>query len=424
VPTLTRRESFSKGPYDFATPSLLLCTTKRITVARCGPKSLLNPLGRPGAIFIGNWTVIGYALAFAGTVYSVLAWVAVWTARRPLRIVARQKPGVTILKPLCGVEPRTYECLRSFCDQSYPTFQIVFGVADPADPAVCVVERLQTEFPQRDLRLVVDRRQHGSSRKVSNLINMMSVASHELLVMSDSDVRVNIDYLEQLVGALLEPDVGIVTCSYRGRSNGGLWSLLGSLFINEWFFPSVRFAAMSGSRAFAFGATIAIKRRVLEDIGGFAAIVNHLADDYQLGELTRRQGLRTALSATVVEIAVVERSFRELVGHELRWLRTIRAVQPLGYTFLFVTFGLPVTVIGMLFSRGAPVVLAMLGVTSLARLLLHWRARQTDVSFMQLALIPARDCLSLGLWAWGFTTRQVRWREESYRVARDGTLLS
>src|SRR5271168_5284222 len=167
-------------------------------------------------------------------------------------------------------------------------------------------------------------------------MNMMTLARHDFLVISDSDVRVPRNYLSRVVGPLLDQDVGIVTCPYRGNPRKGLWSLLGSLFINDWFIPSVRVAAMSGSRAFAFGVTIGIRRQVLARIGGFAAIANQLADDYRLGELTRQLGLRTVLSDVVVETCVDERSFGDLVRHELRWLRTIRAVRPLGYSLSFI----------------------------------------------------------------------------------------
>src|SRR5271165_692842 len=309
----------------------------------------------------------GTALAAAALTYTLTASLAV---RLRLRAASRAKsenapaetaPAVTILKPLCGDEHELYECLRSFCDQAYPTFQIVFGVSDGADPAVDVVNRLQREFPAIDLQLAIDRRQHGSSRKVSNLINMMSLARHDYLVLSDSDVRVERDYLAKVVHPLLDPEVGIVTCSYRGNPRPGLCSLLGSLFINEWFTPSVRVAAMYGSRAFAFGVTIAIRRQVLASVGGFAAIANQLADDYRLGELTRRLGLKTALSDVVVETCVDERSFGHLVRHELRWLRTIRAVRPLGYSLLFVTYSVPVALIGCALAAGAWPALAMFG---------------------------------------------------------------
>src|SRR5450755_2512412 len=235
----------------------------------------------------------GSVLAALTTVYSVIAWCAV---RKPIGLTEsslEKRPPVTILKPLCGAEPETYACLRSFCDQHYPQFQIVFGVADAVDPVVAIVERLQREYPNIDLQICIDRRQHGSNRKVSNLINMMPRVRNEVLVISDSDVVVAQDYLARVVSPLTEQSVGIVTCTYKGRPRLGLWSHLGSLFINDWFMPSVRIAALGGSRSFAFGATIAIRQEVLLRVGGFKSIANQLADDYRLGELTRRAGLRT-----------------------------------------------------------------------------------------------------------------------------------
>ncbi len=367
------------------------------------------------------WT--GSGLSVAAMCYTLAAALAV---RIRLKAAAcepsDQVPAVTILKPLCGEEHELYECLRSFCDQMYPRFQIVFGVSDGDDPAVAVVTRLQREFPAVDMQIAIDRRQHGSSRKVSNLINMMSLARHDHLVISDSDVRVLPDYLARVVSPLLDPEVGIVTCPYRGTPRPGLWSLLGSVFINEWFTPSVRVAAMFGSRSFAFGATIAMRRQVLASAGGFAAIANQLADDYRLGELTRRLGLRTVLSEVVVETCVDEGTFGDLVRHELRWLRTIRAVRPLGYSLLFITFGVPVALVGCLLAGGAWPTLAMLVITALARVVLHWTVRRRPSSPAHLLALPLRDGLTLALWAWGFVNRRVHWRDDRYRVTRDGSV--
>jgi ceramide glucosyltransferase len=357
--------------------------------------------------------------------YGVIAWLAVRTrlrtARGAARAARRGMPAATVLKPLCGAETETYACLRSFCDQEYPTFQVIFGVADPNDPVVAIARQLQREFPQRDLKLVIDGRPHGSSRKVSNLVNMMAHANHDFIVLSDSDVRVARDYLAKVVPPLLEPDVGIVTCPYRGVSRGGLWSRLESMFINEWFMPSVRVAAMAGSRAFAFGASIALRRDTLSRIGGFVSIADQLADDYRLGELTRGVGLRTVLSDVVVEIAVAERSFEELIGHELRWLRTIRLLRPAGYSFSFVTFTIPVAIIGACLSRGAPAALVMLAIAALARFLLHWHTRQAGTKAAHLLVVPFRDMLSLSLWGVSFRNRRVRWRDEHFEVTPDGS---
>ena len=372
-----------------------------------------------------TWMIwCGTALAAAAMSYTVAAALAVRRRAGSAPLAASGcAPAVTILKPLCGAEHELYESLRSFCDQAYPSFQIVFGVSDGDDPALEVVRRLQREYPAVDMQIAVDRRQHGTSRKVSNLINMMPLARHDYLVISDADVRVERDYLAKVVNPLLDSQVGIVTCSYRGNPRPGLWSLLGSLFINDWFMPSVRVAAMSGSRSFAFGVTIGIRRGVLARIGGFAAIVNQLADDYRLGELTRRIGLRTVLSDVVVETCVDERSFGDLVRHELRWLRTIRALRPVGYTFSFITFGVPVAGFGSVLAAGAWPAVTLFGTTALARVVLHCSVRKPDSALVHLILLPLRDGLSLVLWAWGFAARHVHWREDRYHVTRDGTAL-
>jgi ceramide glucosyltransferase len=367
----------------------------------------------------------GYLLGAATLVYSVLAWLAAGARAGSAGAATRRgMPPVTILKPLCGAEAETYDCLRSFCDQQYAEFQVVFGIADPGDPVVAIARRLQTEFPQRDVQIVIDSRQHGSNRKVSNLINMLPFASHDYLVLSDSDVRVNREYLSNVIEPLHELDVGIVTCAYRGASRRGLWSMLGSSFINEWFTPSVRVAALVGGRCFASGATIAIRREVLVRAGGLGAIANELADDYRLGELTRRLGLRTLLSKVVVEVAVVERSFGELVGHELRWLRTIRVVEPLGYSLCFVTFTIPLALICTLLSGGTPAAFSMFGTTALARILLHVKTRQVNSTLLQWIMIPLRDTLNLVLWGCSFRTRHVRWRDHHVQVTRDGSVES
>jgi ceramide glucosyltransferase len=367
--------------------------------------------------------LFGYLLLIGATIYSILGFGVVVSPSRSACGSPACLPKATVLKPLCGCEPETYGCLRSFCDQQYPEFQIIFGVAAADDPVLAVVRRLQQEFPHRDIRILIDRRRHGSSRKVSNLINMMSKASHDYLVIADSDVCVDNGYLAKIVAPLRDAAVGIVTCAYRGVPCGGFWSLMGSLFINEWFTPSVYVAAKGGSRRFAFGATIALTRETLSRIGGFAEMANHLADDYRLGELTRRLGLKTLLSEVEVDVVVKEKSLGTLVEHELRWLRTIRAIRPLAYGFCFITFALPVAVLGALLSRGGAVAWTLLAITAAARVLLHLKRRQPGASSAQIALIPVRDCLSLALWAWSFTNRRVKWRNEHYWVCRDGSAL-
>jgi len=374
---------------------------------------------------------LGSLMAAAALGYAVTAWVAVRLRRNSggrRRLVATYGSGarprpVTILKPLCGAEPGLDHSLRSFCEQHYPGgMQIIFGVQQPSDPALAVLEKLKRDFPHLDLTVVVDSTRHGTSAKVSNLINMMRAARHDWLVLADSDVRVPPGYLNAVTAPLADPQVGIVTCPYRGVPRPGLWSLLGALFINDWFIPSVRVAALFGSRAFAFGATIALRRDTLEGIGGFPAIADQLADDYRLGELTRRRGQRTVLSDVVVDTWVDESSLRQLAQHGLRWLRTIRSVRPGGYAFSAVTFSVPVATLGCALAGGKPVALSLLAGTVVLRLMLHFAALGPARPRPQLWVIPLADLLGFALWCGGFATREVQWRQGRYRVARDGSV--
>jgi ceramide glucosyltransferase len=376
-------------------------------------------------------TSLGTLLSAAALGYAVIAWGAVrlWRnsgARRALggEAASQPRPGsVTVLKPLCGAEPGLDGSLRSLCEQDYAgPVQIVFGVQHPADPALAVLEGLKRDYPRLDLTVIADPTRHGASAKVSNLINMMRAARHDWLVLADSDVSVPPGYLRAVTAPLADPAVGIVTCPYHGLPRPGLWSSLGALFINDWFIPSVRVAALFGSRAFAFGATIALRRETLEAIGGFRAIADQLADDYRLGELTRRRGQRTVLSDVVVNTWVDERSFRQLAQHGLRWLRTIRVVRPAGYAFSAVTFSLPMAVLGCALADGTGVTLALLAATVVLRLMLHSATHAAAAHRPPLWAIPLADLLGFALWCAAFMTREVQWRQGRYRVARDGSV--
>jgi ceramide glucosyltransferase len=368
-----------------------------------------------------QWLIAcGYLIALAAMCYSVISAFATRRRTIPAHPGPRQASPVTVLKPLCGAEPETYDCLRSFCEQTYPCYQVIFGVSDPEDPAVSIVRRLQREFPHLELLLAVERRRHGSNPKVSNLINMLGLARYDYLVIADSDVKVTPNYLTDLLPPLLDEGVGIVTCCYRGVPRPGIWSLLGSMYINEWFMPSVRVAALSGYRAFGFGATIAIRRDALARIGGLGAISDQLADDYRLGELTRQRGLRTVLSEVEVDTVVRERSAADLIAHELRWRRTIRHLSPCGYAFSFVTLGLPVTALQVLLTRGAWAAAAMFDVAALSSVLIHLHGRSPRRTRFLLFLVPFRDLLHFVLWIWSFTTRRVQWRDDRFVLRRDG----
>jgi ceramide glucosyltransferase len=365
---------------------------------------------------------MAFALTAAGALLTLLATLYALAA---LLCRARTWPGaragagqatvpVTVLKPLCGAEPRLEENLATLCVQTHPCYQVVFGVRAPDDPAIAVVERLRQRYPGLDMQLAVDPRVHGANLKVSNLINMMAAARHPWLVLADSDIAVAPDYLERVTAPLADPGVGIVTCLYHGRAVGGFWPRLGALFIDTWFAPSVAVASRGGGSGFGFGATIAMRRDTLRAIGGFEALKDRLADDFWLGELTRRLGLATVLSEVRVSTDVTEDSLSALWRRERRWMQTIRSLNPPGYAFCFVTFTLPMLALGLWLAPASwNWAIALPGLA--ARMLLHWRAAPRPAS---LPLAPLRDVLLLGEWLGGFAGATTRWRGHRLRVDR------
>lgn len=345
--------------------------------------------------------------------------------------------GISVLKPLCGSEPRLYENLQTFCEQRHRRFQLVLGVSSPDDPAIAVVRRLQAAYPRNDIELAVDTRVHGSNRKVSNLINMAGCARHEVIVIADSDIAVDPDYLDTIAAPLADDRIGVVTCLYMAKGVGGFWPRVGALFINEWFAPSVRVAHAAGSRRFGFGATLALRRDTLERIGGFDALKNCLADDYWLAEHVRGLGLQTVLSRVVVATDVIEPDFWSLWQRETRWLRTIRSVNPLGFAFLFVTFSSPWLLAGAWLSevlsagtadylhRCAALTSAVSVVTGCAaRVLLHLRAARHEGTFwLDLPFVPLRDSLLALQWLVAAFGSHVIWRGARIPVGAPGSGL-
>lgn len=335
---------------------------------------------------------------------------------------ADQVQPVSVLKPLHGAEPGLHENLRSFCLQQHADYQLVFGVRELDDPAIDIVQKLRAEFPRLDISLVIDPRTHGTNPKVSNLINMLPHAAHSLLVLADSDIRVPVDYLARVTAPLANPDVGIVTCLYRGIARCGFWSRLGRLFIDDWFAPSVRLAHAFGSTRFAFGSTIALRRDTLSAIGSFEVLRDTLADDFWLGELTRQRQLRTVLSDLVIGTEIVEDRFDTLWTHELRWLRTIRAIAPMGFAMTWVCFTSPVLLLGLALEFSSlNIGMALIG--CIARVLLYFFQRRfahEASPWYEALLIPLRDGLLLLEWATALTSWQVKWRGEVLHARGDG----
>lgn len=358
---------------------------------------------------------IGLNLAAAG--YACVSWWAWYRCKRVQAATRFEAPDqashpISVLKPLHGAEPSLYENLRSFCQQDHANYQLLFGVRDADDPAIAVVHQLVAEFPQLAIRLIVDPRVHGANLKVSNLINLSAHAQYDWLVLADSDISVPADYLSRVTAPLADPKVGIVTCLYHGVAEGGFWSRLGSLFIDDWFAPSARLAHAFGSTRFAFGSTIALRRGTLDVIGGFAILCDTLADDFWLGELSRRAGLRTVLSDLVVGTEVSEKNFSALWTHELRWLRTIRAIAPAGFAMSFVCFTWPVLAIGLILAPTLPnALLALLGIGArVMRYVVQQQSTARPSPWHDLGLTPYRDLLLLFEWATALTHWRVEWR--------------
>jgi ceramide glucosyltransferase len=383
-------------------------------------------LGVVDVLFIeaAGWaSAVCYAAAVVGCCYALAA---AWLARRfvQARIApAKSFPPVTLLKPLHGIEPGLYANLASFCVQDYPgPVQIVFGVEDPADPAIAVVHSLIATFPDRDLALVVGSLNHGTNRKVSNLINMVPNARHDLLVLSDSDIRVDPDYLRNLAAALDETGVGVVTCLYRGAAGAGIWSRLGAAAIDYHFLPSVLVGLKLGLAKPCFGSTIALRANTLAKIGGFNAVVEQLADDYAVGQLVRRAGLSVAIPSFIVTHVCTQQTAAELFRHELRWARTIRFADELGFIGSVVTHALPLALLGALLGGVTPagvIVIAALACRFSLQMQLDRAFRLRDNPFW---LGPVRDILSFVVFLASFLGRAVEWRGRRYAVRPDNTL--
>jgi ceramide glucosyltransferase len=365
------------------------------------------------------------ACAAAGTLYVLATALVVRHFVRLRAPVTDERPPVTVLKPLCGDEPELYENLRSFCRQRYSSFQLVFGVQNPRDPAIALVERLRGEFPKVDIELVVQPDWPAAgNRKVANLAGMLPAARHDILVIADADIRVSPDYLTAVVGSLKQPEVGLVTCLYRGRPANGLWSRLAALYIEHDFLPQAIMAELCGVGEGCFGATIALRRRTLDAIGGFTTIADRLADDYALGQAVRELGQRVYLAPYLVETVTSERSLSALLLQERRWALTIRSLAPTGFLGTFVTHPFAVCVLAALLSECRTSAMAMLTCTVLCRML---AARAIDAELGRPAtpvwLLPLRDVLSFWVFATCYLGRTVAWRGQRLRIGPGGHLI-
>jgi ceramide glucosyltransferase len=338
----------------------------------------------------------------------------------------RAEPPVSILKPLKGIDEQAYANFSSFCRQDYPEYELLFGVADPADPVIPLVERLQQEFPDLTIRLVITDAL-GANRKASSLSQMVDCASHEILVVSDSDMRVTEDYLSRVVAPLSDPLVGMVTCPYVGAEALTFTARLEALHMGITFLPSVLVARQFLSMRFAMGATMVLRRADLERAGGFASVAGYLADDYQLGLRICDLGLRILLSGYVVRSILGATSFQEQWDREVRWTRTNRANRPVEYPGLLLTFSVPLALALALVAPVDALGWRVLAASIVLRWLVSWIIASStgdSESRRWLIWLPVRDLLSGFVWVVGGLGRRIVWRGEQFVVQPDGRLIS
>jgi ceramide glucosyltransferase len=368
---------------------------------------------------LGPGVVAGIAalLSAIGSLQALAGW------RVTVRFAARRTPPpesyprVSVLKPLYGEEPLLEQALASICAQDYPEWQVVFGVQDPADPAVGIVRRLQLRFPGCDIAVVVDPSRHGANLKVGNLINMLPAAKHEVLVIADSDLHVLPDYLERLVAALAVPSTGLVTTLYAGKAaRDRIVARLGAMQITSGFLPGALLARALG-RQDCLGATMCLHRDTLARIGGLHVLVDHLADDNVLGRYIRGLGLGIGLADTVPATTVPETRIGALFRHELRWARTIRALVPMEFAASILQHSLFWAAVAIVASGGAMWSLGLFGVSWLLRAAAatgidRALAGRLDAGACScpVALLPLRDFLSVAVMVTSYAGRRVEWR--------------
>ena len=375
-------------------------------------------------------------LAVAGMGYFLAAMAAARVfiaARRAPQ--AAFSPGASILKSLKGLDPGMMEAFRSHCRQDYSgDIELLFGVSSIGDSAAAAVEQLKKEFPALTIQLVRCPTRLGTNGKVSTLVQLETQARYNFILINDSDISVSPSYLERIMACFAPPadspsaapdqaqaqqEVGMVTALYRGRAHGTLPSRLEALGIATDFQAGVLLSRMvEGGLHFGLGSTLAVSRKALEKIGGLLPLVDHLADDYELGARLHRAGYRVALSAEVVETAIPAYTWRGFFDHQLRWARTVRDARPWGYAGLLFPPGLALALLNVLASGLSPLSLWLLGLSFILRLALAMTVGAEVLGDRQvlpnLWLLPLRDLVAMGVWVAGFAGNTIVWRGERF----------
>ena len=334
-----------------------------------------------------------------------------------------QQPAVTVLKPLHGAEPELTGRLTAFCQQDYEgPVQVLCGAREASAPAANAVRTMQREHSDWPIELHVDPRRHGSNRKVSNLINMFSRVRHDVLVLSDSDIVVDQTYLRDVAALLAQPRAGAVTLLYHGIAGEGLWARLSALAVNTNFLPQAITGLALRAAKPCFGATIAVRRSMLEKIGGFGRFADELADDYAIGTAVRSAGYDVVIAPFLVGHVCFETSLRQFIRHQIRVARTVKTIDPIGYAGTIVTHPLPLALLGMLSGSAAAAVLAVAALASRIALCrcVEWRFGLKREKYW---LVPLQDILAFAVYVASYFGATVYWRGAEYRVATDGSLI-
>ena len=361
--------------------------------------------------------------------YAVTLWVGVgYFARRKRESPARSghTPPASILKPVRGLDPEPYENFASFCRLDYPEYEILFCVSDADDPVVQVIERLQRDFPHRKIRLLVGAAEMGASSKVNKMCRLTGEANYELLVISDSDVRVGPGYLHDVTAPFADPSVGAVTAFFRSTIAGGFGATLDAAGSAVEFAASALLAQRMEGLRFTLGATMATTKERLAEIGGFESLVNHYVDDFELGNRIAGHGHRVEFARTPVCLVYPRETLAEFLQHELRWTIGLRNVRPAGHAAMIFTFGLPWTVLAAVVAPTTALAAAYVSTYLALRFAVYltlgvWGLRD-DVVRRNWWLAPLRDAANFFVWVASFFSNHIRWRGLEFQV-REGLLI-
>jgi len=371
---------------------------------------------------LSMWRTGALVLAAVPLVYylvTIFAAVRFFRGERARRL-QEFAPPVSLLKPVHGVDFASQMNFESFCVQNYPDYEILFCVNDMDDPAVPLLRQAIRDFPQRSIRILSNAPKIGSNQKVNNLVLLAREAKHEIIVQSDGDVRVSPDYLKNVVAEFADPAVGVVSCFYRGVAEKNFWGEVEAVGAASDFFAGALVANLPGGVTFALGASVATTKTWLEKIGGYEALADLLADDYEIGNRVYRAGGKVLLSREAVWTMYPAQTLKSFWEHQVRWARTVRLVRPASFFGLVVTHGLPWCVLAAAVAPTAWIGAAFVAAYLVLRLLMAWVVGvwgvRDQVLRKKLWLVPVRDAIHFAVWLAGFASNRVKWGGVEYAI--------